>query len=79
VVTAEGSIDSQTPLDKIQAEVALRAERLGVPVFVLAGSIGPGAEINHQYGVDAMFSILTRPCTLEDALSCTGPRPPWSR
>jgi glycerate kinase len=68
VVTAEGSIDEQTPHGKIPAEVAARAKRRGLPVIALAGTIGRGAEINYQHGIDSFSSILAFPCSLTEAI-----------
>jgi glycerate 2-kinase len=72
VITAEGSLDGQTPYGKIPAEVAQRAKRHGLPVIALAGTIGKGVRINFEHGIDAFASILTRPCTLEDAIANAG-------
>ncbi|KAJ5265519.1 hypothetical protein N7505_004569 [Penicillium chrysogenum] len=71
VVTAEGAIDDQTPRGKIPAEVALRARERGIPVIVLAGTIGHNARVNHDFGIDAFTSILQRPSTLEEAIEET--------
>lgn len=68
IITAEGSLDGQTPFGKVPAEVAHRAQKAGVPVIALAGSIGKGVRLNFEHGIDAFASILTRPCTLEDAI-----------
>lgn len=72
VITAEGSLDEQTPYGKVPAEVAQRAKRRGLPVIALAGTIGRGVEINLQHGIDAFASILSRPCTLEEAIAQAG-------
>lgn len=68
VFTAEGAIDFQTPHGKIPAEVASRAKKYDVPVIALAGTIGKGAEINYDHGIDAMFSIIRSPGTLDEAI-----------
>ncbi|WP_087001231.1 glycerate kinase [Rhizobium sullae] len=68
IITAEGSLDGQTPFGKVPAEVAHRARKAGVPVIALAGTIGKGVRLNFEHGIDAFASILTRPCTLEDAI-----------
>lgn len=68
VITAEGSLDGQTPFGKVPAEVAARAGKLGVPVIALAGTIGKGVRLNFDHGINAFASILTRPCSLEDAI-----------
>jgi glycerate kinase len=69
VITAEGSLDGQTPFGKVPAEIARRAKEAGVPVVALAGTIGKGVRLNFECGIDAFASILTRPCSLEDAIS----------
>ena len=72
VLTAEGSLDEQTPHGKVPAEVARRAKQRGLPVIALAGTLGRGAGINHAHGIDAFASILKRPCTLDEAIAHTG-------
>lgn len=72
VITAEGSLDEQTPFGKVPAEVAQRAKKRGLPVIALAGTIGKGCDINLQHGIDAYASILRRPCTLDEAISQAG-------
>lgn len=69
VITAEGSLDHQTPFGKVPAEVARRAKLHGLPVIALAGTIGRGVEVNFEHGIDAFASILKRPCTLEEAIA----------
>jgi glycerate 2-kinase len=72
VITAEGSLDGQTPFGKIPSEVARRAKERQLPVIALAGTIGKGVTSNFQYGIDAFASILKRPCTLEEAIDKAG-------
>ncbi|KAL4816818.1 glycerate kinase [Aspergillus spinulosporus] len=71
VITAEGAIDDQTPRGKIPAEVALRARERGIPVIVLAGTIGCNAQANYEIGISAFTSILQRPSTLDEAMGDT--------
>jgi glycerate 2-kinase len=73
VITAEGCIDYQTPRGKIPAEVARRAKYHELPVIVLAGSVGQGAEVNLQHGIDYFSSILTTPCQLSEAIADAAP------
>jgi glycerate 2-kinase len=68
VITAEGAIDFQTPKGKVPAEVARLAKMHGIPVVVLAGTIGKNANDNYDYGIDAFGTILQTPCTLEHAI-----------
>jgi glycerate kinase len=69
VLTAEGSLDGQTPFGKIPAEVGRRARAQGIPVIALAGTIGKGCADNFKHGIDAFASIVKRPCSLEDAIA----------
>ncbi|KAL4998621.1 glycerate kinase [Aspergillus recurvatus] len=71
IITAEGAIDGQTPRGKIPAEVALRARERGIPVIVLAGTVGHDARVNYEIGINAFTSILQRPSTLDEAIEET--------
>jgi glycerate kinase len=68
VISAEGAIDFQTPKGKVPAEVARLAKKFGIPVVVLAGTIGKDATNNYDFGIDAYTTILQTPCTLEHAI-----------
>jgi glycerate kinase len=68
VVTAEGSLDGQTPFGKIPAEVARRAKRYGRPVLALAGTLGEGAHEVRAAGIDAYCGILPGPVSLGEAM-----------
>ena len=68
VFTAEGGIDDQTPHGKVPAEIGKRAKKFGLPVVAIAGTIGPGARVNYDSGIDAFTCILQRPVTLEEAV-----------
>ncbi|KAG8625841.1 hypothetical protein KVT40_006242 [Elsinoe batatas] len=69
VFTAEGGIDFQTPNGKIPSDVANRAKAFGIPVIALAGTVGQGADVNYQAGIDAFTSILQAPTTLDKAIA----------
>lgn len=69
VITAEGSVDRQTPRGKVPAEVARLAAARDVPVIALAGTVGEGVQAAVDAGLDAYASILTRPCSLDEALA----------
>ncbi|MEM1049420.1 MAG: glycerate kinase [Pseudomonadota bacterium] len=68
VITAEGSLDGQTPYGKVPCEVARRARAVGVPTIALAGTVGKGVHETLDNGIDAFASIIKRPCTLEEAI-----------
>jgi glycerate kinase len=67
VLTGEGRCDGQTERGKVPFGIAKTAQRLGVPVIVMAGSIGIGAESLYQCGVQSIFSIVDGPMTEDDA------------
>lgn len=68
VITAEGSLDGQSPYGKVPCEVARRAAERGIPTVALAGTIGKDVDLTFDHGISAFASILKRPCTLEDAI-----------
>ncbi len=68
VITAEGSLDFQTPDGKIPAEVARIAKQYNIPVVAIAGTIGKGANLNYDAGIDAYMSIIQKPTTLEKSI-----------
>ncbi|GAX89502.1 glycerate kinase [Effusibacillus lacus] len=68
VFSGEGQVDFQTERGKTPFGVAKVAQRAGVPVILVAGSIGEGVEILYQHGVQSVFSMVNRPMTLEEAM-----------
>ncbi|OKJ92843.1 glycerate kinase family protein [Amycolatopsis sp. CB00013] len=68
VVTAEGTIDAQTPHGKVPAEVARRAKAHGKPVVALAGRIGMDADTTYAVGIDAFQAIQPGPVDLDEAI-----------
>ncbi|MFP5402000.1 MAG: glycerate kinase [Gammaproteobacteria bacterium] len=68
VITGEGRIDFQTVHGKTPIGVACVAKRHGKPVIGIAGSLGADVGVVHAHGIDAVFSVLSRPCTLDEAL-----------
>ncbi|BBL25597.1 glycerate kinase [Comamonas terrigena] len=69
VVTGEGRIDQQTIFGKTPFGVATVAKQFGKPVVGIAGGLGTNAHVVHDHGIDAIFSVLSRICTIEDALA----------
>ena len=69
VITGEGRIDQQTIFGKTPFGVATVARQHGVPVIGIAGSLGTNAHVVHQHGIAAIFSVLSRPCTFQDAVA----------
>lgn len=68
VLTAEGSLDYQTPFGKIPSEVARIAKKNNIPVIAITGTIGKGAAINYDAGIDAYYSIIPKPTSLKKAM-----------
>ncbi|MCQ1060744.1 glycerate kinase [Photobacterium sp. ZSDE20] len=69
VITGEGRVDGQTLGGKTPAGVAKLAQSMGIPTIALAGSLGDGCDALRQVGIVACFSILSKPCTLSQALA----------
>jgi len=72
VITGEGRTDGQTLHGKAPIGVIREARKQGIPVILISGSIGPGAEALHDYGVEAYFSALNEPLD-EDEIRQRGP------
>lgn len=68
VVTGEGRMDSQSIRGKVPVGVAAVAMKYHKPVIGIAGSLTSDVAVVHQYGIDAVFSVLNSIGTLEDAL-----------
>jgi glycerate kinase len=69
IITAEGRIDGQSLEGKLPVGVAKLAKKHYKPVVVLAGSIGEHLDPLYGLGIDAIFSIQSKPCTLEESMN----------
>jgi glycerate kinase len=69
VITGEGQVDFQTAQGKTPCGVAQLAKQFGIPVIVLAGSIGPGIEALYPEGITSVVSIANKPLTLEQSMA----------
>lgn len=67
VVTGEGRLDSQSISGKVPVGVASVAKKYHKPVIGIAGSLTRDVGVVHQYGIDAVFSVLTTITSLEEA------------
>ncbi|AVD83283.1 glycerate kinase [Pseudomonas sp. SWI6] len=67
VITGEGRFDAQTLRGKTPMGVARVAKRHGVPVVVLAGTLGEGYQQLYVHGIDAAFALANGPMSLEHA------------
>lgn len=68
VITGEGQMDFQTAHGKTPYGVAKVAKKFNLPVVALVGSIGQGADVLHEKGIDVIFSIVEGPMSLEDCI-----------
>jgi glycerate 2-kinase len=68
VITGEGRIDSQSIHGKVPIGVARVAKRYAIPVIGIAGSLTADVEVVYDHGLDAIFSVIPRICTLDEAL-----------
>ncbi|MBT0517811.1 glycerate kinase [Morganella morganii] len=69
VITGEGRMDSQTIQGKTPAGVAKAAKARGIPVIALAGGMSEDYAVVHEHGIDAVFSVIPRICSLDEALA----------
>lgn len=68
VITGEGGMDFQTKFGKTPYGVAKVAEKYNKPVFAIAGTLGENFEELYEHGFSAIFSVMQKPCSLEQAL-----------
>lgn len=71
IFTAEGKVDFQTQFGKTPFGVAQIAKKYNKPVICLAGSIGEGAEVLYNKGISSIFSIISKPMSLDKAIANT--------
>ena len=67
VITGEGRFDAQTLRGKTPFGVARIARAQGVPVVVLAGTLGEGYQALYEHGINAAFALTSGPMSLQDA------------
>ena len=68
VITGEGRLDHQSINGKVPVGVASIAKKYQKPVIAIVGSLGDKAETIYPYGINAMFSILSKVATLSEVL-----------
>jgi glycerate kinase len=71
VITGEGKLDGQTAFGKAPVGVSRLAKKHGIPVVALAGALADDAHEVLDHGIDAIFSIVPRPMSLEEAMKKT--------
>ena len=69
VITGEGRIDSQSIKGKVPVGVAKLAKRYHKPVIGIAGSLSADVAVVYDHGLDCVFSVLNKVCSLDDALA----------
>ena len=68
VITGEGSTDYQTLFGKVPLGIAKIAKKHNKPVICISGSLGKGYENLYSEGIEAFFSIVNKPMSLEEAM-----------
>ncbi len=68
VITGEGRLDAQSCMGKAPVGVAVLAKKHDKPVIAFAGCLGDGVKDTHNYGIDAYFPIVQKPCSLTEAM-----------
>ncbi|MDW5418308.1 glycerate kinase [Iodobacter sp. CM08] len=69
VITGEGRMDSQTIHGKTPMGVAQMAKVFNIPVIGIAGCLSTDVGVVHQHGIEAVFSVLNRAVSIEEALA----------
>lgn len=69
VVTGEGRLDGQSYMGKAPIGVAKLAKKYNKPVIAFSGCVTDDAIVCNEYGIDAFFPIVRKPCTLEEAMN----------
>jgi glycerate kinase len=69
VLTGEGRTDHQTAMGKAPVGVARVARLHGVPVRLVSGSLGPGAEAVHAHGIERIHAAAPPGMPVEEAMA----------
>lgn len=68
VITGEGCLDGQSYMGKAPVGIAKLAKKYNKTVIAFSGAVTDDAGICNEYGIDAFFPIVRKPCTLENAM-----------
>lgn len=68
VITGEGKIDGQSKDGKVVSGVLKHAKLKNIPVVAIVGTVGDGFESLYKEGLTSVFSIIDKPCELNDIL-----------
>lgn len=69
VITGEGRLDSQSAFGKAPIGIAKLAHSLNKPTIAVCGSLGDGYKQLHKHHIQAMFSLVDKPMSLEESMS----------
>ena len=69
IITGEGKLDSQTESGKAIYALTTLAAQHAIPVIALAGVVDCDDQALARMGIAAAWSIVPRPCTLDEALA----------
>ena len=70
VITGEGKVDYQTAKGKVPFAVARAAAERGVPAIVIGGGLGDDVVNGYPPEFSALFSTVTRPMPVSEAIEC---------
>lgn len=68
VVTGEGATDSQSVCGKVLQGVGMHCKARDIPAVAIVGSMGNGAELVYEYGIDSIITTVNRIMPLSEAL-----------
>lgn len=68
IITGEGKLDHQTLSGKVIAGVCRKAKPYGIPTIALCGEMELASDQMDQIGLKAGFSIVPKPCHLDEAM-----------
>tara|TARA_Y100001936_G_scaffold29707_1_gene27884 strand:- start:1346 stop:2488 length:1143 start_codon:yes stop_codon:yes gene_type:complete len=71
IIVGEGQVDRSTVFNKSPIAVSRIAKKYNKPVICIAGSLGAGFKEVHSHGIDAVFSLVNRPMSLQNAMKDT--------
>ena len=69
VVTGEGRLDGQSYMGKAPVGVAKLAKKYNKTVIAFSGCATEDAIACNEHGIDAFFTIVRKPCTLDEAMN----------
>lgn len=72
IVTGEGQVDHQSAYGKVVHGITKYAKAAYVPVVVIAGSIGNGAQAIYSLGVNTILALPEAPMSLEACIANAG-------